>query len=122
MEFQDFPTFLGKSGKYEIHPPKLCASLVATKVLGERRLVLIWQTNQIRDWLQYLPQLALGNDFAESRVEVRAAGEARPHAGRGLGHPFSHQKRQQRISKVPQAQSVTHRAAAPRLPTPYSGL
>ena len=27
MEFKDFPRFLGKSGKYEIHPPKLCASL-----------------------------------------------------------------------------------------------
>ena len=27
MEFQDFPRILGKSGKYEIHPPKLCASL-----------------------------------------------------------------------------------------------
>ena len=26
-EFKDFPMFLGKSGKYEIHPPKLCASL-----------------------------------------------------------------------------------------------
>ena len=27
MESKDFPMFLGKSGKYEIHPPKLCASL-----------------------------------------------------------------------------------------------
>ena len=26
MEFQDFPMILGKSGRYEIHPPKLCAS------------------------------------------------------------------------------------------------
>ena len=31
MEFQDFPMFLGKSGKYEIHPPKLCASLGHTR-------------------------------------------------------------------------------------------
>ena len=30
MEFQDFPMFLGKSGKYEIHPPKLCAGISAT--------------------------------------------------------------------------------------------
>ena len=30
MEFKDFPMFLGKSGKYEIHPPKLCASLGGT--------------------------------------------------------------------------------------------
>ena len=27
MDFHDFPRILGKSGKYEIHPPKLCASL-----------------------------------------------------------------------------------------------
>ena len=27
IEFQDFQLFLGKSGKYEIHPPKLCARL-----------------------------------------------------------------------------------------------
>ena len=27
MDFHDFPRFLGKSEKYEIHPPKLCASL-----------------------------------------------------------------------------------------------
>ena len=27
MDFHDFPTILGRSGKYEIHPPKLCASL-----------------------------------------------------------------------------------------------
>merc|ERR1719263_171336 len=27
MAFQDFPRFPGKSGRYEIHPPKLCASL-----------------------------------------------------------------------------------------------
>ena len=26
MDFHDFPMILGKSGKYEIHPPKLCAS------------------------------------------------------------------------------------------------
>ena len=29
MDFRDFPMILGKSGKYEIHPPKLCAGLVA---------------------------------------------------------------------------------------------
>ena len=28
MEFKDFAMILGKSGKYEIHPPKLCASLI----------------------------------------------------------------------------------------------
>ena len=27
MNFRDFPMILGKFGKYEIHPPKLCASL-----------------------------------------------------------------------------------------------
>ena len=27
MDLRDFPHILGKSGKYEIHPPKLCASL-----------------------------------------------------------------------------------------------
>ena len=27
MEFQDFPRFPGKSGKYEIHPPKRCTRL-----------------------------------------------------------------------------------------------
>ena len=27
MDFRDFPMILGKSGKYEIHPPKLCAGL-----------------------------------------------------------------------------------------------
>ena len=27
MDFHDFLMFLGKSGKFEIHPPKLCASL-----------------------------------------------------------------------------------------------
>ena len=27
VEFKDFPRFLGKSGKYEIHPPKLCAGI-----------------------------------------------------------------------------------------------
>ena len=27
MDFRDFPRFPGKSGKYEIHPPKLCAGL-----------------------------------------------------------------------------------------------
>ena len=27
MQFQDFPIILGKSWRYEIHPPKLCASL-----------------------------------------------------------------------------------------------
>ena len=31
MEFNDFPMFLGKSGKYEIHPPKLCAGIGRTK-------------------------------------------------------------------------------------------
>ena len=30
MEFHDFPRFLRKSGKYEIHPPKLCAGLYST--------------------------------------------------------------------------------------------
>ena len=29
MDFRDFPMILGKSGRYEIHPPKLCASLEA---------------------------------------------------------------------------------------------
>ena len=28
MGFRDFPMILGKSGKYEIHPPKLCAGIV----------------------------------------------------------------------------------------------
>ena len=28
MIFHDFPMFPGKSGKYEIHPPKLCASIL----------------------------------------------------------------------------------------------
>ena len=28
MDFNDFQTFLGKSGKYLDHPPKFCASLV----------------------------------------------------------------------------------------------
>ena len=28
MDFRDFPMFLGKSGKYKIHPPKLCAGIV----------------------------------------------------------------------------------------------
>ena len=28
MDFRDFPTILGNSGKYEIHPPKFCAGLV----------------------------------------------------------------------------------------------
>jgi len=31
MDFHDFPMFLGKSGKFEIHPPKLCASLALPK-------------------------------------------------------------------------------------------
>ena len=30
MDFHDFPLFLGKSGKYESHPPKLCAGLSQT--------------------------------------------------------------------------------------------
>ena len=30
MEFKDFPRFLGKSGKYEIHPPKFCAGIEST--------------------------------------------------------------------------------------------
>ena len=34
MEFQDFPMFLGKSGKYEIHPPKLCAGIDRTTASG----------------------------------------------------------------------------------------
>ena len=33
MEFQDFPRFLGKSGKYEIHLPKLCAGIIPTDCL-----------------------------------------------------------------------------------------
>ena len=34
MEFKDFPMFLGKSGKYEIHPPKLCAGMHLSTVTG----------------------------------------------------------------------------------------
>ena len=30
MDFRDFPKIIGKSGKYEIHPPKLCAPLPGT--------------------------------------------------------------------------------------------
>ena len=29
MDFHDFPMILGKSGKYEIQPPELCASLLS---------------------------------------------------------------------------------------------
>ena len=28
MDFHDYPMILGKSGKYEIHPPKLCAGIL----------------------------------------------------------------------------------------------
>ena len=41
MDFRDFPMILGKSGKYEIHPPKLCASLVLSiKLPGNTTLQL----------------------------------------------------------------------------------
>ena len=53
MDFRDFPRMLGKSGKYEIHPPKLCASLVRraafprARPLAELR-VRVW----INTWTQ----------------------------------------------------------------------
>ena len=34
MEFKNFPRFIGKSGKYEIHSPKLCAGIHLAK--GDR--------------------------------------------------------------------------------------
>ena len=37
MEFQDFPRFLGNSGKYELHPPKLCAGLLPSATTAVRR-------------------------------------------------------------------------------------
>ena len=43
MDFRDFPHILGKSGKYESHPPKFCPSLgeahtarAAARELGDR--------------------------------------------------------------------------------------
>ena len=38
MYFRDFPMILGESGKYEIHPPKLCASLRKWEGTGSRVL------------------------------------------------------------------------------------
>ena len=39
MEFQDFPMILGKSGKHEIHPPKLCAGLPGAARAGSGAVV-----------------------------------------------------------------------------------
>ena len=37
MEFQDFPMFLEKSGKYEINPPKLCAGILPRELAAASR-------------------------------------------------------------------------------------
>ena len=38
MEFHDFPRTHGKSGKYEIYPPNLCASLIRSMIARDTLL------------------------------------------------------------------------------------
>ena len=56
MDFHDFPMILGKSGKYENHPPKLCASLLSAEV--EPR-----QLQQLAQLPQGMPPRALAQAF-----------------------------------------------------------